>query len=59
MAAGRDPDGDTLGNLNFASKTGEFYREHIELPFFVANLKGKGNGLKPAADSCHAEGLAV
>jgi putative CocE/NonD family hydrolase len=42
-------DGDTLGNLNFASKTGEFYREHIELPFFMANLKSKGNGLKAAA----------
>jgi putative CocE/NonD family hydrolase len=42
-------DGDKLGNLNFASKTGEFYREHIELPFFMANLKTKGNGLKEAA----------
>lgn len=38
--------GDTLGNLNFASKTGDFYREHIELPFFVENLKGTGDGLK-------------
>ena len=33
-------DGDKLGNLSFDSKTGEFYREHIELPFFVFNLKG-------------------
>ncbi len=39
-------DGDKLGNLSFSSKTGEFYREHIELPFFVANLKNKGDGLK-------------
>jgi putative CocE/NonD family hydrolase len=39
-------DGEKLGNLNFASKTGEFFREHIELPFFMANLKTKGNGLK-------------
>jgi len=39
-------DGDKLGNLNFASKTGEFFREQIELPFFLANLKSKGNGLK-------------
>jgi putative CocE/NonD family hydrolase len=38
--------GDALGNLNFASKTGEFYRERIELPFFVQNLKDKGDGLK-------------
>jgi uncharacterized protein len=42
--------GDTLGNLNFASKTGDFYREHIELPFFVENLKGKGDGLKEKPD---------
>jgi putative CocE/NonD family hydrolase len=39
-------DGDKLGNVNFGSKTGEFYREHIELPFFMANLKNKGDGLK-------------
>jgi uncharacterized protein len=42
--------GDTLGNLNFASKTGDFYRERIELPFFVQNLKGKGDGLKERPD---------
>ena len=41
-------DGDKLGNLSFNSKTGEFYREQIELPFFVYNLKGKGDGLKQA-----------
>ena len=40
-------DGDKLGNLSFDSKTGDFYREHIELPFFVYTLKGKGDGLKP------------
>lgn len=34
-------DGDRLGNLYFASKTGQFYREQIELPFFVERLKGK------------------
>jgi uncharacterized protein len=39
-------DGDKLGNLNFASKTGEFYRESIELAFFLEHLKGKGDGLK-------------
>jgi len=43
--------GDTLGNLNFGSKTGEFYREHIELPFFIEHLKGKGEGLKSKADA--------
>jgi uncharacterized protein len=46
----RGPD-DTLGNLNFASKTGEFYREHIEFPFFMEHLKGKGDGLKAKADA--------
>ena len=44
-------DGDTLGNLSFASKTGEFYREHVELPFFMEHLKGKGDGLKAKADA--------
>jgi putative CocE/NonD family hydrolase len=41
-------DGEKLGNLNFASTTGEFFREHIELPFFVKNLKGKGDELPKA-----------
>jgi len=39
-------DGDALGNLKFGSKTGEFYRETIEFPFFLERLKGKGAGLK-------------
>lgn len=38
-------DGEKLGNLPFNSKTSEFYREHIELPFFLKNLKDKGEGL--------------
>jgi hypothetical protein len=42
-------DGDKLGNLNFASKTGEYFREHIELPFFVANLKEKKGPPEPKA----------
>jgi uncharacterized protein len=42
--------GDKLGNLDFASKTAEYFREHIELPFFLEHLKGKGDGLKPKAD---------
>jgi putative CocE/NonD family hydrolase len=44
-------DGDKLGNLSFSSKTGEFFREHIELPFFMQNLKGKGDGLKESASA--------
>ena len=43
-------DGATLDDLNFASKTAAFFQEHIELPFFVENLKGKGEGLKAPPD---------
>jgi putative CocE/NonD family hydrolase len=32
-------DGNTLGNLNFSSKTAEFCRDQIELPFFIEHLK--------------------
>jgi len=34
--------GDSLGDARFDAKTGEFYREHIELRFFNALLKDKG-----------------
>ena len=43
-------DGDRLGNLSFGSKTGEFFRESIELPFFVEHLKGRGDGLGRTKD---------
>jgi len=33
-------DGDHLGNVNFFSKTSEFYRQNIELPFLRRFLKG-------------------
>jgi putative CocE/NonD family hydrolase len=42
-------DGDRLGNVNFGSKTGVYYRERIELPFFLYYLKGKGDGKFPKA----------
>jgi putative CocE/NonD family hydrolase len=32
-------DGDRLGNVRFFAKTGEFYRNHIELPFLKRFLK--------------------
>ena len=35
-------DGENLGNVHFGSKTSEFYRERIELPFFNYFLKDKG-----------------
>ncbi|MEP6637438.1 MAG: CocE/NonD family hydrolase [Acidobacteriota bacterium] len=34
-------DGDKLGNLNFGVKTGEFFREQIQFPFFMSYLKEK------------------
>ncbi len=39
-------DGDSLAAVKFASKTGVFYREEIEFPFFEFHLKGKP-GWKP------------
>lgn len=35
-------DGDALGNIRFESKTGVYYREKVEFPFFLYHLKGKG-----------------
>jgi len=42
-------DGLFLGNVHFDAKTGEFYRESIELPFFLYHLKEKGDGKFPRA----------
>jgi len=42
-------DGDKLGNLSFGSKTGEYFRKEIELPFFVKHLKSKGDVKFPKA----------
>ncbi|HKA19152.1 MAG TPA: CocE/NonD family hydrolase [Blastocatellia bacterium] len=42
-------DGDKLGNVNFGSKTGVYYREKIEFPFFLYHLKGKGDTKFPRA----------
>jgi putative CocE/NonD family hydrolase len=44
-------EGKALGDLSFAADTGEFFREHIELPFFVQNLKSRGDGLKTPPDN--------
>ena len=43
-------EGERLGNLSFGSKTGEFFREQIEGPFFLRALKGQGAGLKSAQE---------
>jgi putative CocE/NonD family hydrolase len=42
-------DGDTLGNLNFGSKTGEYFRQQIEFPFFMGALKGELHAKFPKA----------
>lgn len=42
-------DGATVGDISFAAKTGEFYREKIEFPFFEQYLKDKGDGRRPEA----------
>jgi putative CocE/NonD family hydrolase len=36
-------DGSKLGNIQFGSKTSEYYQQNIEIPFFNFYLKGKGN----------------
>ncbi len=42
-------DGDSLGDIRFNAKTGAYYREQIEFPFFQFHLKGKGDGKFPEA----------
>ncbi len=42
-------DGDKLGNIDFGSKTGLYYRQNIEFPFFMYYLKGRGDGKFPKA----------
>jgi len=42
-------DGSSLGDINFGSRTGEFYVKNIELPFFNYFLKGKGELNLPEA----------
>ena len=42
-------DGSKLGDINFGSRTGEYYIKNIELPFFNYYLKGKGKLNLPEA----------
>jgi len=42
-------DGSSLGDVRFDSKTAEFYRENIELPFFNYFLKDRGQQSLPKA----------
>jgi len=41
--------GESLGDVNFRQKTGEYFREHIEFPFFQRYLKGEGDAKFPGA----------
>lgn len=41
--------GEKLRDISWNSKTSEFYREKIELPFYVAHLKGNGESKLPKA----------
>lgn len=42
-------EGDKLGSISFHAKTAEFYRTHIELPFFRRYLKDDTNNSLPGA----------
>ena len=42
-------DGSFFGDIPFNAKTSQFYREHIEFPFFQRHLKGKGDAGHPEA----------
>jgi putative CocE/NonD family hydrolase len=42
-------DGSKLGDVPFNAKTAEYYREHIELPFFEHHLKGRKAASLPEA----------
>ncbi len=42
-------DGDSLGDVQFDAKTAEYFREHMELPFFNYFLKDKGRNELPEA----------
>lgn len=41
--------GDSLGDIRFGSKTGEYYRQNVELPFFKYHLKDQGDLKLPEA----------
>jgi len=41
--------GESLGDVCFNQKTGEYFREHIEFPFFQHFLKDEGESNRPGA----------
>ncbi|HEY2154800.1 MAG TPA: CocE/NonD family hydrolase, partial [Isosphaeraceae bacterium] len=42
-------DGDSLGAVKFGSKTGDYFREQIQFPFFEHHLKGESTAAASAA----------
>ncbi len=42
-------EGSFFGDIPFNAKTSEFYREHIEFPFFQRHLKSEGDATQPEA----------
>ncbi|QVL34919.1 CocE/NonD family hydrolase [Telmatocola sphagniphila] len=42
-------DGDSLGPVRFNAKTGVYFQEKVQLPFFEYHLKGKGDWKAPKA----------
>jgi len=42
-------DGDKLGAIEFGAKTSEYFREQVELPFFLHHLKGAAQPQLPEA----------
>ncbi len=44
-----DPRGDSIGPLGLGSNTAEYFREHIQRPWFAYWLHGKGDGRFPEA----------
>lgn len=42
-------DGSHLGDIQFNANTGEYFRTHIQFPFFEHYLKGKASGAQPRA----------
>lgn len=41
--------GQKLGNIDFGSPTGEFYRRNVQAPFFAFHLKDRGTFAQPEA----------
>lgn len=42
-------DGSRLGDISFNAKTSEYFRQHVQFPFFEHYLKGKDAGAQPKA----------